>query len=324
MYKRCHLLLSLSLLCLSLMLSGCGKTEPLPEPDTPAVTVPAMPDGVVPGDEAAEPSPPADGLTGSYYNDYLGMTLSLDGSGACTLSGSGTDVSGTYTVSPDGLTLDFGAAQETAYCDEHGDITIEGRTGWFLRDWAFWGITEEEAGVPAAAVSTAGTETLDNGDGTMRYRDFTNHIAFTCTDTMQILPGRLYGAVAITDGNGAYVTGRNVTDALSAFSGDAEDFLKDYIKAEILSDFDALYGGHTAETDFLVSSDDTAGRLAAGTLRISNTDHDIAASVILYTSAYADGTENYICKTFFVPAAESSRQTDLAAAVTDMGAVRRK
>ena len=180
------------------------------------------------------------------------------------------------------------------------------------------------AGVPAAAVSTAGTETLDNGDGTMRYRDFTNHIAFTCTDTMQILPGRLYGAVAITDGNGAYVTGRNVTDALSAFSGNAEDFLKDYVKAEILSDFDALYGGHTAETDFLVSSDDTAGRLAAGTLRISNADHDIAASVILYTSAYADGTENYICKTFFVPAAESSRQTDLAAAVTDMGAVRRK
>ena len=323
MNKRYHFLLPLSLLCLAFLLSGCGKDAPTAAPGSPAAPVFALQDGFVPGDEAEAPALTGDALAGSYYNDYLGMTLSLDGSGTCTLSGSGTDASGTYAVFPDGLTLDFGTVQETAYCDEHGDITIEGRTGWFLRDWAFWSITEEETGVPAA-VSAAGTETLDNGDGTLRYRDFTNHIAFTCTDTMQILPGRLYGAVAVTDGSGAYVTGRNVTDALSAFSGDAEAFLEDYIKTNAFSDFDALYSGLTAYANLMVTSDDTEGRLAAGTLRISNTDHDIAASVILYTSAYADGTENYICKTFFVPAADSARQTDLAAAVTDMGAVRRK
>lgn len=319
-YIPIYLLSALSLL----LLPGCGSTPPEETPTAPAAPALTVQDSAVPGDETVTDAR-SDGMEGSYYNDYLGMTLSLDGAGGCVLRGSGTDVSGTYTLIPDGLTLDFGTRQETASCDGRGDISIEGRSGWFLRDWAFWEITEAEAGAAAPAVSPAdSTETLDNGDGTLRFRDFANHIAVSYSADCTLLPDRLSGAVAVTDGNGAYVTGRNVTDALTAFSGDAEAFLEDYIKTCTFGDFDTLYGGLTAYAELLVFSDSTDGRLAAGTLRLSNPDHDVAATVILYTSAYPDGTENYICKTFFVPAAESARQAELAEAVTDLGAVRRK
>ena len=312
-----------SALCLLLLLSGCGADPQSPAPAPTAAPALPVSDGAVPGDEP-DAGTAADAMAGSYYNDYLGMTLSLVGSGACTLHGGGTDAVGTYTVSPDGLTLDFGAVKETASCDEHGDITIEGRTGWFLRDWTLWGITEAEAGTPASPASVDMLETLDNGDGTLRSRDFADCVAVTYPTAYVLLPDRLSEALAVADGSGAYVIGRNVTESLGTFSGDAEGFLEDYIRTYTFADFDTLYNGLTAYAELQVFSDSTDGRLAAGTLRLSNPDHDIAATVILYTSAYADGTENYICKTFFVPAAESSRQADLSAAVTDMGAVRRK
>jgi len=321
MHKR---FLFFSLLCLPLLLSGCS-TRPdseIPAAPEPAAPVISLSDGAVPGDEAEVTA--SDGLSGSYYNDYLGMTLSLDGSGVCALSGNGTDLTGTYAVSPDGLTLDFGDRHETACCDAHGNISIEGRTGWFLRDWVLWGITETEAGTPIPTAAADSTETLQNSDGTRRHRDFDRQIALTYADGMEVLPGRLADAVTVTDGNGAYVTGCNVTETLNAFSGNAEQYLSSHIEHCTIPEFETLYGAAPEVHEQLVFSDSTDGRLAAATLRLSNADHDISVSLILYTSAYADGTVNYICKTFFVPASDSARQSELSAAVTDLGAVRKK
>ena len=44
--------------------------------------------------------------------------------------------------------------------------------------------------------------------------------------------------------------------------------------------------------------------------------------MILYTSAFPDGTENFICKCVLAPAGETAQLDALAAGVYDMGAAR--
>jgi len=313
------------LLLFILLLTGCSQRSGTPaadstEPASPAASVSDNP--VSPDKGSALPAAAADELAGSYYNDYLGMTLRLDGEGGCTLSGSGTDAAGTYTVDGDTLTLDFGTVQETASVDERGDISIEGRAGWFLADWALWNISESEAGAPLSA-PVGDREILTNADGTLRCRDFTRQLAVTYPADYTLLPDRLPDALTVTDGTGTYVIGRNVTTELSASAGEAEVFLSDYVETRVFSDFDTLFGTGRSAFEQQVYSDSTDGRLAAGTLRLENPAHNIAVTVILYTSAYADGTENFICKCFFVPAEDTARQEVLSAAVTDMGAVRK-
>ena len=323
MHAKAFLLLPAALF---LLLAGCSQRPTPPEPeliDPPEPTV-TVSDGAVPGDESVSDAA-TDGLEGSYYNDYLRLTLTLDGRGNCTLLGLDTDAAGTYTQTADGLLLDFGTRQETAVPDARGDITIDGRTGFFLRDWDFWGISESEAGTQAPAPDS-GTETLMNADGSFRYRDYGSHVACTCAEGMEILPDLLSGAVTVSDGNGAYVTGRNVTESLvQANTPDA--YLDGYIAVFTVPDFKTLYGissEATTETEKQIFSDGTDGRLAAATLRLSDGDRDVAVSIILYTSAYSDGTENYICKSYYAPADDAGRLDTLADAVTDMGAVRLK
>ena len=323
MHKKAFVLLPAALL---LLFAGCSQRPTPPEPELidppePAVTVA---DGAVPGDESVSDAA-TDGMEGSYYNDYLRLTLTLDGCGNCTLLGLDTDAAGTYTQSSDGLLLDFGTRQETAVPDARGDITIDGRTGFFLRDWDFWGISESEAGTQAA-VPGAGTETLMTPDGSFRYRDYGSHVACTCAEDMEILPDLLSDAVTVSDGNGAYVTGRNVTESLIQ-SNTPEAFLDGYITVFTIPDFRALYGISSeaiTETEKQIFTDGTDGRLAAATLRLSDGDCDVAVSIILYTSVYADGTYNYICKSYFAPADDVGRLDTLADAVTDMSAVRMK
>ena len=67
---------------------------------------------------------------------------------------------------------------------------------------------------------------------------------------------------------------------------------------------------------------EAAGRLGAGEERLAVAAQEIAARVILYTSTYADGTENYICKCVLAPAENTAQLDALAVAVRDMGAAR--
>lgn len=325
---------SLKYLCLPLsvclLLGACGgPAAPAPAASEPeAAVAEPVPGYDIPGEEAVAPEPETvqvvtDGLDGSYYNDYLRMTLMLDGVGGCTLAGGSTDAVGHYTADESGaLTLDFSTRQETAAIDADGDITIEGRTGRFLRDWDFWGITEAEAAVaaPERAVRTGVT---DNGDGTLRFRDLENGLAFTFDASLTLLQSELLAGAGVSDGAGGSVTGRNVTAMYVTTSGGDDEFLEDYVKTFVFPDFEALYGKIEEYGTLQFLHEGIEGRLAAASLSLktAGTEEPLLVKVILYTSTYPDGTVNYICKTVFAPA---ERADALAAAVTDMGAVRLK
>lgn len=311
----------LCLLIAALLLSGCGiarppESIPTPPPGPAAPTAPVQPDATATPEIAVT----------RYYNDYLRMTLTLADDGTCTLRSADTDAAGTYSVFPGGMTLDFGTRQETAYEGENGDLTIEGRNGWFLRDWDFWGITEDETQVvPAvAAAATVSPELLSNPDGSFRIRDYARSLACSCAAGIEQVSGDPPAPLAFTDGQGAYVTGRNITESFSAFSGSAADYLKQHTQAQLLADFVSFYGPAASHDELSVRESEIEGRLAEAELRTVCPDGEIAIHAIVYTSSYADGTVNYICKSYFIPAGDSERLAQLAESVSDMTAVRLK
>ena len=288
--------LSAALLLLS---GGCTVRE------SPAATVRTLPVAA----ETPAPVPESDGLAGSYRNSDCALTLTLDGCGGCTLTGVGTDAAGTYTAVPDGLSLDFGTRQETALRDAADGFAIAGRAGRFVR-------SDDATPVP-------GTERVPDGEGGFRYRDYDAHIACSCAAGTEILPHLLPGAVVAAVGDDSYVIGCNVTEALSAFPDSAPAFLEEYIRADVLAAFSVLYGDLCDCGELCAEAGTVDGRLAEASLTIRSADREIAVSVILYTSAYADGTQNYICKSCFAPADAAGVPDGSADAVTDMGAVRK-
>lgn len=311
-------------LCLAAALCACGdKTDPAasdaPKPDTGGYDVP--------GEDAAPKASAAptetDGLEGQFYNDYLRLTLTLDGQGNCALTGSGTERVGTYAAADGALRLSFGDGELTARADSTGNYTLDGYTGRFLGDWGFWGITAAEVGSASLSVFS-GDSVIDNGDGTLRYRDFANGVAFTCPADMTVDTALLISAAAVRDGKGGCVTGRNVTDLCYASGDDYDAIMEDYIKTFVFADFDLLYGGMLGFEGFTLLHEGIEGRLAAATLQMTDGEQPIAVKSVLYTSTFADGTVNYICKTTLAPAEDEGALEALAAAVTDMGAVRKK
>ena len=330
--RRIFRAISLSL-CVTLCLSACGRTvsppaeTDAPEPvSTPPATVVVYD---VPGENGAAPTPAlsADGLEGAYYNDYLRLTLTLDGAGGCVLRSETGDETGTYGSDAEGaLSLRFGERTENASVDADGDITVEGRMGYFLRDWEKWGITEAEAGVAPAAEprDEAEANRVDNGDGSFRYYDFDNGVALTCPEEMTVLTDRIVGGLAVRDGGNGCVTARNVTGIYSTHGGTDDEFLWDYKKNFVFADFALLYGALDSYDSFVPEHAEIEGRLAAVTLSLKNgsTASTVQAKVLLYTSTYADGTVNYICKTVFADPAEAGALDALEKAVHDVGAVR--
>ena len=316
-------------LCLLLLLAACGQrtAAPATAPKATATPVPWEPETipVIPGEESAPPQTPSgepDGLEGSYYNDFLRETLTLDGRGGCALSWPGGVMGGVYAPTETGLTVHLTDIRLDVYADERGNLAISGRQGSYLRDWDFWGITPAEAGIHPTN-TLPDTEEYSLGDGTYRYRDFAAGIALTYDETMQIVPGRLGGAVTVSDGQGGYVIGRNVTHAYLTRSGSVREFLEDYLRADVFSDCAALCGAVGGYDDLtLFDGGEAAGRLGAEEVRLSVGTQQIVARVILYTSAFPDGTENFICKCVLAPAGATAQLDALAAAVRDMGAAR--
>ena len=321
--------------CAVLLLSSCGA--PGAASTTPGPSLSLSPPRIVtdaPAEERSERARDvageegrgmvkgdftADGLEGRYYNDYLRSTLSLDGAGSFRLTESGRVKTGHYVYSGGALMLESDGERLSAAVDSGGDVTIDGRRGYYFDDFAFWGITAAEAGPEQTEDFPVGL--IDNGDGTYRYRDTDDGVAVTFPSGMTVLSNALPMAVTVSDGQGSFVTGRNVTKLYSTTLGDNQEFLTDYLRSFIMGesgDYAKLYTEtERYESLHLISG---GGSLAAAELWINGVQGRTLVRMVLYTSTYPDGTVNQICKTIFAPSEE--RAEALEAAVTEMGAVR--
>ncbi len=323
---RMRIIAALLGLCLLLLLCACGNKAAAPTPDGPASAAPWQPETVpdIAGEESVPPEQPAgetDGLEGNYYNDYLRETVILDGYGGCSISWPGGVMGGVYSRDGGLIYLLVSDLRLKAYRDEGGNLFVDGRIGRYLRDWDFWGITPAEAGIHPVN-TLPDTEELTLGGGKFRYRDFSAGLALTYDETLQIAAGKLDGAVTVADGKGGYVVGRNVTRAYLTRTGSAEEFLEDLIRSAVFADAESLYGAVEGYDGLRLVSGKAGGRLAAGEATLTCGEAAVAARAILYTSAFADGTENFICKCIFAPAGETAQLDALAAGVYDMGAAR--
>ncbi|MBR3861425.1 MAG: hypothetical protein IKM84_06065 [Oscillospiraceae bacterium] len=323
-------LLSLSL---ALLLGACGAEQP-EATNEERYDVPGL-EATAPRPTEAPPpvlpSPPQPGeLCGSYYNDYLHLVLTLDPDGAATLSGGAEDRSGDYIQTEQGLSLTLAGEALTAELDADGDLTLSGLTGYFLRDWDFWGITPEEAAGPAPEPEIPTTELRDNGDGSWRYLDFAAGVAMSFPAGFAPLSGLPAGAAAVGDGAGGCVIGRNVTaqraayvQALAADEPENDrDFLADCIHDLVLPDLAAIHGQILSYADLSLDRAPLEGRLADAKLRVNAQDGSYDLLVLCYLSTYADGTVAYICKTAVCPVEGDATAEELAESVRDVGAVR--
>ena len=327
---RCKKLTVYLALCAALCLSACAgirlpplTEEPSPSP-APALTpqpVPSGPPYDVPGVEekpapAAEEEPrETDGYEGAYYNDYLGMTLSLDGLGGCTLLGPEGTESGTYYAGEDGnLSLSFDQRRESAHADADGDLRLEGRTGYFLRNWDLWGITAAEAGLE----SVEATPEPEPGDA-LRWRDPEIGVALSYAPGLEVLPDVIAAGVAVHDRDVGWVTVRNVTEIYLTHSGSADEFLLDYTRNFVFADYALLYSKADSYAGLTALHEGIDGRLAAVTLSLQSAGVNTYVRVLLYTSTYADGTVNYICKAVY---AGPNALDAMERSVTDAGAAR--
>lgn len=324
-------LLSLSL---ALLLGACGVGQPEATSE-PLYDVPGLEAEAPTPTEAPPPvlpSPPQPGeLCGSYYNDYLHLVLSLDPDGAATLSGGAEARSGNYIRTEQELSLTLAGEAMTAELDEDGDLTLSGLTGYFLRDWDFWGITPEEAAGPPPEPEIPTQEVRDNGDGSWRYLDFAAGVAMSFPAGFELLSGLPAGAAAVGQPTGGCVIGRNVTAQRAAYeqalvtSDGAEkdrDFLADCIRDLVLPDLAAIHGQILSYANLSLGQEALEGRLADAKLRVNAQDGSYDLLVLCYLSTYADGTVAYICKTAACPVEGEATAEELAESVRDVGAVR--
>ncbi|MBQ9412924.1 MAG: hypothetical protein IJU29_07495 [Oscillospiraceae bacterium] len=333
---RKSLMIWIAGLCLAAALSGCGAhSAQAPEQDAPQAAGTAVPVSTaapvdVPGVETQTEisAVSRSGLSGSYYNDYLRLTLTLAEHGTYTLRGEDSTVSGSYSAGENGvLVLDFASGSVEATAASNGDLLLAGYPGYFLADWDFWGITEEEAGYSAEtpvviSAPADGTQITENLDGTLRYLVPDQRLAFTAPADMTVLWGAVAGGVAIADPQGGFVTGRNVTDLYRTSSDTDDAFAEDYVRAFVTADLSALRGTADSYADVTLVRDAPEGRVAAVSLTLTANGQPFSVLTVIYTSTFSDGTVNYIAKTVYAPAAEEAGVQRLSEAVRDVAALR--
>ncbi|MBE6913623.1 MAG: hypothetical protein E7472_01650 [Ruminococcaceae bacterium] len=294
--------------CCAVLLCACARnparTDPTPTPEMPAAT--AQP--------AAVPVP--DGLEGGYYNDFLGETLTLDGFGSCCLADAQGVCAGTYLLREGGVLLMLPEGAVAAELTAEGDFCLEGRTGRYLGNWAFWGIPAEQANLRATQ-EIPEEETFSAGPGVLRHRDLKNAVAFSFDETLILLPRR-GDAAAVTDGCGGFVSVRNVTSARRSFAPDG--FLEECVRTYVFSDFERFYGEHPGAYESLSLAEGANGCGNAALTLLGGSGAGAEVRAALCRADYDDGTENVLLITVMAP--DEQQEQAMRARVFDISAAR--
>ena len=288
-----------------LLLGSCNFGEsPLEKeqesPSLPEITVSALP-YTGPG-------------AGEYFNAAQGVSLRLDGAGGFVLSSEKGRVEGTYSATEDEIVFLCGG-EELRSLQSGDGLVLRGISGVFLPP-------EHMTSFTAMGISFAFDREYSEGDdGSYALWDYVLELGLSYPGEMSAPENLIADAVVVWDRAEGYVTGRNVTEE---FFGEAEDFMADYMRRRVLTDFRLLYGCEGGYESMKMLDEDITGRLASAEGLISSASGSFYVKGIMYTSTYADGTVNHICKCFFAPEGDEQSFNTLANSVTNMTAVRRR
>lgn len=287
--------------CAALALSGCSLRQEVQQPDTlPEISVSATP--------ASAPPP------GSYYNSHTDVGLLLDSEGVFAMFSGESSLKGTYALRGDDIAFTSGTEETLARMDEAG-LIFEDMPGVFLPV----GVAESFS---ALGVMLAGDrEYMDMGDGTWQVCDYALGLAFVYPGQMSAPEGLLPDAAVVWDGKEGFVVGRNVSGDCA---GAETAFLEAYMAEQVLSDFEELYHVSGSYETCTLLQENIPGRPASAEALIVTAQARYYVKVIMYTSTYADGTVNLICKGFYAPEGDTAAFNAMANGVTDMTAVRRR
>ncbi len=260
----------------------------------------------------ATPAPKAE--TREFYNAAQELSLRIDGE-SFVLSRAGELVRGSCETQGNSLVLSWEGGEAAGTFD--GDrLNFPAIRGDFL--------PAEEAGSPGALglLMHPQREYGPTESGVLRMRDYELELALDCPEDFALPEGIIADALVVRDSGLGCVTGRNVSGEFDG--GDAESFLENYMAEQLLSDARALYGGEAAEwRESGLLEENISGRLASAEGVLETGAGAIYVKSIMYTSTYADGTVNYICKSFFAPEGDTAAFNALANGVVNMSAVRR-
>ena len=293
-------------MCALMLLGSCNFGETEKKPSDPEG--PVLPDIAV---SAVHYSGPG---AGEYFNPMEGVSLRIDGAGGFVLSAAEGRVEGTYSATEDEIVFLCGGEELRAQHRGEG-LTAQGLSGIFLP-------AERRESFSALGISVAFDREYSEGeDGSYSLRDYVLELGLSYPGSMSAPENLIADAVVVWDRGLGYVTGRNVT---GEFFGEAEDFMEEYMRARVLTDFRLLYGEEGSFEEMELLDEGVSGRLSSAEGLIKGADKRIYVKTIMYTSTYADGTVNYICKCFFAPEEDERSFNALANSVTNMTAVRRR
>lgn len=300
------------LFCLTLsmtILSACGNKEPSANSNPSSASGGGTqsenaqnsdaPEEDAPSIELADMGWSIDGTTYFFYTD--GTLEVTDGTDSVFGGYEWDGQAGQITL--DGFTVEL-------LLDGEGDLYMEGEDGeYYLMTYAgFAGGGDHESGGMPDSDDDLDYDTDDDGniayetldDGKIRYIDYDNNVSITYPEWMSCMENANPGTVTITDGNGGYVVGQNITEMYWGYSGSDEEMIAAYMNELVTVYFEELYGDGWEVFFYNNMGSNESNRIATAEMNLYNDDYDIYIRTLIYHSVQnGENTGTVMAKTFF-------------------------
>lgn len=295
------------LLCLTLslaLLSACGGKESSSNANPPSDSGNSSQDSDAPGSDAPSEvlADTAWSIEGTTYFFYADGTVEItDGSDSVFGEYEWDGVIGAIVLGEDIASLTL---------DEEGDLYLQGEDDeYYLMTYEgiAGGGDHESGGVPDSD-DDLDYDTDDNGniayetldDGKIRYIDYDNNVSITYPEWMSCMEDVNPGTVTISDGDGGYVVGQNITEMYWGYSGSDEEMIAAYMNELVTVYFEELYGDGWEVFFYNNMGSDESNRIATAEMNLYNDDYDIYIRTLIYSTVQnGENTGTVMAKTFF-------------------------
>ena len=270
-------------LCLSLcvgILAGCGKEEK-EEPAKEETSRREEPRETRHHREETE-APDIYSISAYYDNDELEVSLDFYDDYTFYLSDIYDVTEGTYYFDGEDFVLTLDDEILEGYIVEEGVLSIFDVDGFFY-EVEYPTYTPDSSNRISIGDTESQREYEDQGDGTIRYRDYNGDIAITYPDWMTNYEDDLMpGSVLIADTDGGFVLGLNVTDAYWNYEGYDEDFLMELFNYEISDAIDQIFGTEWEASSLTLLENSQDNRVATGEVNFYGDNFDVMAAAKVY------------------------------------------